>query len=95
MCGGARLPSSLTPLVLAPPAVLTVVAGLALAGAYAVLVRRSIARMDVDLKRTRATLLLFPSDVLACVATFLQSTGGGSVGVVPAVVDAELDGGGV
>ena len=39
---------------------------------YVFWVLRSIRKMDRDIKRTRGTLLLFPTDVLAGVATFVQ-----------------------
>lgn len=56
-------------------AVIAVVAVALLAALYYVVLRRSIQRMDMDLKRTKATLLLFPSDVLASVAAFLCDAG--------------------
>lgn len=76
-------------------AVCTVFAGLVLAATYAGFIGRSVARADADLKRTRATLLLFPADILASVAALLQTSGGGGVGLVPAVIDADGDSEGV
>jgi hypothetical protein len=58
-------------------AVITVLAALLLPIVYWLFMSRAIHKMDVDLKRTRATLLLFPSDVLASVAVFLHISGQG------------------
>lgn len=48
--------------------IMTVIVLLALGVAFLVVLRRSIKKMDGDMKRTRGTLLLFPTDVLADVA---------------------------
>ena len=55
---------------------LTAVSLLALLLLYLGVLRRNILRMDGDIKRTRGTLLMFPSDVLAGVAEFIEAAGG-------------------
>jgi hypothetical protein len=56
-------------------AVLTALSVLLIASLYFLFVKRAITKMDRDIKRTRGTLLLFPTDVLAGVAAFVQMSG--------------------
>ena len=42
---------------------------------YSVLLPQ-VRKMDVDIKRTRGTLLLFPSDILAAISNFVGSGSG-------------------
>lgn len=69
-------------------AALTAVAILLILATYWWSLRRSIAKMDGDMKRTRGTLLLFPSDVLAGVAGIMQGGLGMNI-----VVQRHQDGG--
>lgn len=61
-------------------AVLTTLSVLLLLFLYYVFFIGSIRTMDRDIKRTRGTLLLFPTDVLAGVAAFVQMSGEGIMG---------------
>ena len=62
-------------------AILTALSVILLLSLYFIFFMRAIRKMDRDIKRTRGTLLLFPTDVLAGVAAFVHMSGAVGIGV--------------
>lgn len=72
---------SITNAFLTVHAILTAFSVMLLLLLYYVFFMRAIRKMDRDIKRTRGTLLLFPTDVLAGVAHFVHMSGAVGIGV--------------